>query len=97
MEVGTQITLAIIGSGALSVLINRLFDFLQTKKKKNDAISLLLYRTIKVECKEFIELGEIDTDSLKVLMSMHEEYKRLGGNGYLNKLMEEVNKLPVKG
>jgi len=91
-----SIILALIGSGVLSVLINRLFNYVDEKHNKDDSLMLLLYHNIKMECKEYIADGEIEADDLEILMKMHETYHSRGGNGYLDKLMAEVNKLPLK-
>lgn len=91
-----EIVIAIIGSGALSALVSAIFNHIEKRHDKNDAINLLLYHDLKTECKEYIALGHIDGDSLEVLTKMHSVYHKRGGNGYLDKLMDEVNKLPIK-
>jgi hypothetical protein len=91
-----QIVVAIIGSGALSAFISGLFNLITKNKEKDDDIMLLLYHDIKVECKEFIEQGHIDSDGLEVLTKMHTRYHQRGGNGYLDKLMRDVMALPIK-
>lgn len=91
-----EIIIAVIGSGALSAIISGIFNRLDKQHEKDDAINLLLYHDIKTECKEYIAQKSIDSDGLEVLTKMHTTYHRRGGNGYLDKLMHEVNKLPIK-
>lgn len=91
-----EIVIAIIGSGALSAIVSAIFNHIEKRREKDDAINLLLYHDLKTECKEYIAQGNIDGDGLEVLTKMHEVYHKRGGNGYLDKLMVEVNKLPIK-
>ena len=69
-------------------------------EKKVDAIAdCLLASTldrIQYLCKSYIKDGEIDMDDLRRLHIMHEKYHGIGGNGDLDKLMEQVNRLPFK-
>lgn len=90
-----ELIMAVIGSGVLSVIINRIFAVSDRKREKDDAIMLLLYHDIKMECKEYIAQNSIDSDSLEVLTKMHKTYHDRGGNGYLDRLMSAVNKLPI--
>lgn len=44
----------------------------------------------------YIKAGQISPEELDSLMEMHKAYKKLGGNGFLDKIMEEVNNLRIK-
>ena len=95
------ILLAIIGSGALSSLIAGIFNLIQNRKNKKDGVSKgvrqLLYDRIKHLGRCYISVGEISAEDLEDLMQMHSIYHTdLGGNGYLDNLMEQVKRLPVK-
>lgn len=91
-----EIVVAILGSSALAAVISGLFSRIDRKQEKDDAVQLLLYHDIKVECREYIFQGYIGSDELEVLMKMHETYHNRGGNGYLDKLVQEACELPVK-
>jgi hypothetical protein len=43
-----------------------------------------------------IREGEISVDELRTLTELHESYKALGGDGFLDRLMGEVNNLRIK-
>lgn len=43
----------------------------------------------------YIEAGEIRLEDKENLKAMHAAYKRLGGNGHLDTIMDEVNHLKV--
>lgn len=94
------IIIAIIGSGALSALISGIFGLIQNRKKsKNgvqEGVQLLLYDRIKYLGKHYIADGQISSDDLEDLVRMWECYHNdLNGNGYLDKLMAAVQKLPI--
>lgn len=91
-----EIIIAVAGSTFLSAIVSAIFNHVEKRKEKDDAINLLLYHDLKTECKEYMTLGSIDSDGLEVLTKMHDTYHKRGGNGYLDKLMSEVNKLPIK-
>lgn len=87
--------IAALSSGAFTAAVTGLIAYLTERRARNDAVMLLLYHDIKQECKEYIAQGSIDSDSLEVLVKMHEVYHKKGGNGYLDRLMNAVHDLPV--
>ena len=96
-----EILLAIIGSGALSSIIAGIFSLIQNRKNKKDGVSKgvrqLLYDRIKYLGRCYISDGTISAEDLEDLMQMHGIYHTdLGGNGYLDNLMEQVKHLPIK-
>ena len=57
----------------------------------------LMYDRIRHLGQHYIQEGAVDFDDRRILNEMHKCYHEgLGGNGDLNHLMEEVNKLPLK-
>ena len=96
-----EILLAIIGSGALSSIIAGIFSLIQNRKNKKDGVSKgvrqLLYDRIKYLGRCYISDGTISAEDLEDLMQIHGIYHTdLGGNGYLDSLMEQVKHLPIK-
>ena len=100
MEHSTEIIIAIIGSGALSTLISSIITLISQRLRKKDntaeGLQILLYDRIKHLAKSYIARGWITTEELEDLMHMHRVYHDLGGNGYLDKLMEQVHRLEVR-
>ena len=45
---------------------------------------------------QYIERGWITEDEYDTLKDLYEPYKKLGGNGSGTKIMEEINKLPIR-
>lgn len=95
------IFIAIISSSAFATLISGLFSVWQTRRKRKDGVragmKMLLYDRIKQRGKEYISRGSITADELEDLTEMHRIYHfDLDGNGFLDTLMNNVQKLPIK-
>lgn len=95
------IAIAIIGSSALTALITNIFQLIRERKSHVDGISngvrLLLYDRVKYLAKSYIEQGFIWAEDLEDLQRMWECYHNsLDGNGYLDNLMANVHRLPIK-
>ncbi len=98
----TSIVCAIIGSGALSSVISALIGKYQLGKQKDDAVirglRALLRDRINERGQEYIDRGYIDPTELDELIALHAVYHNdLGGNGYLDTLMQNVKTLPIGG
>ena len=95
-----EITLAIIGSGALSALISGLFSCIAAKRRKKGGVTAgvqqLMYDRIKYLCKEHISRGYIASNDLEDVSKMHKIYHdELDGNGFLDDLMQAVCRLEI--
>ena len=76
-------------------------DRLQAIEEKTDAQSealmYILFDRIRYLARAYIADGAVDFDDRRILNGMHRSYHvGLGGNGDLDQLMAEVNKLPLK-
>ena len=92
------IIVAIIGSGLLSTIINRIFDYFDKKNGTQNGIRIILKDRIRFLCTHYIEQGWIYEDELEDLVTMHSCYqKSLKGNGYLDSLMNRVQSLDIRG
>ncbi len=62
-----------------------------------DGVKYILYDRIRYLGQAYIADREIDFDDRRILNNMHKAYHTgLGGNGDLDTLMSEVNRLPLK-
>lgn len=98
---------AVIGSSALAAAISSVSNIviwmLNNKKQGNaqddaekEALQLLLYDRIKHNGLKYIHRGCITSDQLEDAERMHKCYHdKLGGNGYLDDIMNKVRKLPI--
>lgn len=92
---------AVIGSGALSTLINQLISHHDKKMEKKNGVSkavrMVLKDRIRYLCEKYIAQGWVYASDLEDLLNMHECYHTdLGGNGFLDAFMNKVKALPVK-
>lgn len=96
-----EIVIAVIGSGALSAVVSGIFNLVSQHKTKNNAerqaLKLIMYDRIKYLGRTHIKDGYISSEDLEDLISMHQCYHDdLGGNGYLDSVMNSVKQLPIK-
>ena len=94
-----NILIAALSSSALAAVISGVFALLLARQKKGNGIEagvrILLYDQIKDRGNHFVERGYVTRDEYEDLIKMHEVYHTaLDGNGYLDNLMLEVNRLP---
>lgn len=100
-DIVLTLIVAIIGSGALSAVIAGLFSKRAEKQRRNggmvSGVRMILYERIKYLGKHYIERGSVEPDELEDLIEMHKTYHDdLDGNGFLDKLMGDVKKLPIQ-
>lgn len=92
----TDIIVAILTSGAcgtvFGVIVGVIKDFIRSKKVDR----MVLFFIIKSLATDAIWAGHISTEDLKFLEECYAEYKRLGGNGFADTLMNRVRVLPIK-
>lgn len=93
---------AITGSGVSSIVVVLLQRHWAKKDKHDERVDALVDAT-KVQMidrvrwlgRGYIEHGEIKLEDKENLIEMYKAYKRLGGNGHLDTIMDEVNHLKV--
>lgn len=85
-------------AGAVTIIL-RLMD---RKEKKDDRIEALVTAqkvtmVDRVRClgNKYIEANEIKLEDKETLQEMYKAYKALGGNGHLDTVMHEVDRLHV--
>lgn len=92
-----EIILTILSSGALSAIIGSIVAGLQSKNSVRNGLKQLLYFNIKHDCINALQAGYIDNASLEALHESWEIYhNELGGNGYLDNLMDRVTRLEIR-
>lgn len=90
------------GGAAVAGIFQVVTVLINNRKKKNDkeetiseGVMVLLQDRIKFLAKHYIADTTISPEDLEDLMRMHNVYKNLGGNGYLDTLMAAVKDLPL--
>ncbi len=102
MSENTILTIVIscIGSAGLWTLINTIINRKFKKQDDNDVIKRALKGLLYTDCIEWGEKyttqGYIDTQDFNEYLKYHyEPYKALGGDGTIDRLMNELQKLPT--
>lgn len=94
MDLGITILLAVLGSSGLSAVI---VAVLQHHWSKDNAVTValkvLLIDRVRYLGRCYLKDGEIHLDDKEMLNEMYSAYKGLGGNGDLDIVMNEINKL----
>lgn len=102
----------LLGGSAVAALINAIAEGIRQKRKRKydkddgrdrdnqalkDGLKWVLYDRIRFLGQHYIAASSVDFDDRRILNEMHSCYHNgLGGNGDLDNLMSEVNKLPLK-
>lgn len=92
-QILVAVTVAVLGS-------NGLWAFLQSKRDKKDAKTKMIlglgHDRIVYLCMHYIDRGWISNDEYEDLNKyLYVPYKDMGGNGTVEKLINEVKKLPI--
>lgn len=92
-----EIILTIMTSGVLSAVIGAIVSGLQSRNSVKQGLRQLLYFNIKHDCLSALQAGYIDNASLEAIHESWEIYhNELGGNGYLDNLMDRVTRLEIR-
>ena len=93
-----------LGSGVVGIVLAVLQRKWAKEDKKQDrmdalvsAQKVLMVDRVRYLGKSYIGDKEISVDDKENLHEMHKAYKALGGNGHLDTIMKEVDRLPVIG
>ena len=96
-----NIVLAIIGSGVLTTIINRIFSIIDKRKEKDNATVTGLRTLLMIDIRKlgegYLSQGEISKEDLEDIINLWRVYHdKMGGNGYLDNIMARVKALPIK-
>lgn len=88
---------SIFSSVGFWTLINNIISRRQEKKSESSKMLLgLAHDKIRELCLDYISRGSISTDEYENLIKyLYEPYKKLGGNGTAERLVNEVMRLPI--
>lgn len=104
MEILIAVISGGVGSGIMAIVLaclNRKWAKEDKCDDRLDAIvdaqKVLMIDRVRYLGKDYINKGEIHLDEKENIVDMHKAYKKLGGNGHLDQIMSEINKLKVVG
>lgn len=94
------IAIAVIGSSAFTVIVNALVELLKNlfgnKSSTTKAVNFSFLIAIQMYGEKLIDKGCVDPEEVKQFAEMYDLYKKRGGNGYVDRLKSEVEKLPLR-
>lgn len=94
-----EVTFTIIGfvvTGLLGFFIGKFKDYKKRDEAQQEALKCILRSNITSKYYVYTELGEIPYYEKENIDKMHEQYKKMGGNSYVDIIVAELNKLPIK-
>lgn len=95
-----SIIIAILSSSSIATIITAIINAIITHSKAYNSLleanRILMKDRIKHLGNSYIQRGSITSEELQDLHEMHECYHDLGGNGFLDAIMNNVNHLPLK-
>lgn len=98
MELILCVISALTGSGVMAVVL-AILQRHWAKQDKTDAIvnglKVLMIDRVRFVGNSYIKAKCITVGDKETLEEMHKAYKALGGNGHLDTIMNEVDRLPV--
>ena len=92
---------ACMGSSGLTAIVLAILQRRWSKSDKQDAVvaglKVLTVDRVRYLGRSYINAHSISLDDKENLQDMYRAYKALGGNGHLETVMDEVERLPVTG
>ena len=91
-----EILTTILTSSLFASIVTMVVGFIKSFFHSKTIDRMVLFFIIKTIATDAIWAGHISTEDLQFLEECYSEYKRLGGNGFADTLMNRVRVLPIK-
>ena len=98
-EITMNVILTVTGfiiTGLLGYFSAKLKDYKNRDINQEKALKCLLRSNITSKYYVYTELGEIPYYEKENINYMYEQYKKMKGNSYVDEVVVEINKLPIK-
>lgn len=97
MEHIVLIIVTVVGCNGLWALIQSIVTERKREESvEHEALLALLHNSLYKQCEQSIEKEFVTFDEVDNLEYLYRPYKKLGGNGTCERLMDEVRKLPIR-
>lgn len=83
-------------SGLLGFCVGKIKTYKNRDKKQEEALKCLLRSSITSKFYVYSELGCVPRYERENVNYMHKQYKDMNGNSYVDIIMTDFNKLPIK-
>ena len=98
-EILMKTILTIVGfvvTGLLGYFVAKIKGYKEKDVRQEEALKCLLRSTITSKYYVYSELGEIPYYEKENINYLHKQYKEMDGNSYVDEIVIEINKLPLK-
>lgn len=98
-EITMNVILTVTGfiiTGLLGYFSAKLKNYKNRDINQEKALKCLLRSNITSKYYVYTELGEIPYYEKENINYMYEQYKKMKGNSYVDEVVVEINKLPIK-
>lgn len=98
-EIILKAVLTVVGflvTGVLGYLSASIKNYKNKDSTQEESLKCLLRSNITSKYYVYSELGEIPFYEKENIDYMFEQYKKMGGNSYVEQIVKEINKLPIK-
>ena len=98
-EIILKVVLTVVGfvvTGALGYMVAKVKDHKKKDTQQQKALLCLLRSNITSKYYLYSELGSIPYYEKENVDRMYEQYKDMGGNSYVDTIVPEINRLPIK-
>jgi len=101
MQMVITLLVAVLGSSGVASVVVALLQHRWSRDARIDALveaqQVLMIDRVRYLGMTYINAGNITLADKENLASMYKAYKALGGNGHLETIMSEVERLEVRG
>lgn len=97
-EIVLKVILTLVGfvtTGALGYLTAKVKEYKKRDTQQQKALMCLLRSTITSKYYVYKEIGSIPYYEKENIDKLHEQYKSMGGNSYVDIIVDDLNKLPI--
>ena len=98
-EIILKVILTVVGfitTGVLGYLVAKVKDYKKRDTNQEEALKCLLRSNITSKYYVYNEMGNIPIYEKENIDYMFEQYKLMGGNSYVERIVKEINDLPIK-
>lgn len=98
-EIILKVILTVVGfitTGVLGYFVAKVKNYKKRDTNQEEALKCLLRSNITSKYYVYNEMGSIPIYEKENIDYMFEQYKLMGGNSYVERIVKEINDLPIK-
>lgn len=98
-EIFLKVILTIVGfivTGVLGYFVGKVKEYKKKDTRQEEALKCLLRSNITSKYYVYSQMSEIPYYEKENIDKMFEQYRNMGGNSYVETIVNEINQLPIK-